>query len=86
MTDFDILRQIDEGRGMFIPDGEQPPYPEFQKTVKSLFTLEAKHYIKEVVTRLARHSIPGRNYYTSASSTAGLSASGQEYLRNNAPA
>ena len=80
MTDIDILRQISEGRRTFIPEREQIPYPEFQQTVRLLFSLEDKRYVKEVVTRLARHDKPSRNYYTSATATAGLSAAGQEYL------
>jgi len=80
MTDIDILRQISEGRRTFIPEREQAPYPEFQQTVRLLFSLEDKRYVKEVVTRLARHDQPSRNYYTSATTTAGLSDAGQQYL------
>ena len=80
MTDIDILRQISEGRRTFIPEREQAPYPEFQQTVRLLFSLEDKRYVKEVVTRLARHDQPSRNYYTSATATAGLSDAGEQYL------
>ena len=80
MTDIDILRQISEGRRTFIPEREQAPFPEFQQTVRRLFSLEDKKYVKEVVTRLARQDKPSRNYYTSATATAGLSDAGEQYL------
>ena len=65
MTDIDILRQISEGRRTFIPEREQAPFPEFRQTCTLLFSLENKKYVKEVVTRWARHDQPSRNYYTS---------------------